>query len=1170
MKKAYFLLFAAVILVFIFTACAGSGGTSTGNSTGDADYIRLTYDGNKTTVISNVQTELIEMVFDGEIEASSLHSSGDFLTIVKNKGNRSTVAVGKMTGQIGKNDTLFWVNHANLPELLSVAIFSLSEEKTPPRAPEGLSIEDLEMQTRQTGSVIIHGKNIADLTGFDLYLTFDTTYFDVTGDNFCEFLGPLSTMTPQATRINNRITITGFNLSNPIDVTDSDIIRLNITTKDQEGNTNLVLANNSIFMGIGTQELTVPLTSGVLSIVDEHPVLLGDFNHDNQVDIRDFAVFREHYGTSESDDDYDVLTDIYEAQDRFQGEWDGIYDFAIPDGTVDIRDFAIFRANYSKSVSDDPQSNPPTIQKITGPNGTTNSNAQTFGWLADDPDDDLSHYEIRKDSGGFETYSNSSYQWSAITPGTHNFYVKAVDSRGNESQTVGWTFTYIVPEEPAEKLFELTVQTGATINLTQLKTHYENAAINAGVLSWERSARAMWDSENNQTHYTMGHPEDTDLLYRFEVTANGLIRCSVNSDDPEKALFVFTEGSLNNYQDFEGQYLSNTVYGQIMDRYTVPDPVRNNLLAVWCRSVFLKALNEGALSGGPANNYEFYNLDFVLNNLTGKKVTLLRSLIHNQQMDYSWYDDNRFDMEDTRNRMWSPIGISPNQNATLARSFDVNYNNCSGSCLKMISYTDNRNDGLVKAWGISSSAPDYSAENSYYQVDYSPSQGTYSVSNDDCAYSRVYLFGEYPEKASMNNHSEWSLSFLRFDLAVYGDLSTTNVTESPSPGDDNNPAPFLMAINPGENTFDEEYNRPPTISKVTGITGTTYANIAYFEWQGHDPDGNLSNYWIKKDSGNWIYRTGTSYTYSGYSLGEHTFSVKAEDDQREESAVISWTFNYSQSSPGEVQYRALLTGLSEYANPANNLNYTDDDADKMQEVLQQFDDPYSVVKETGYVSKGTLLDRLDDVIAQNPGTEDVFYYHYSGHGFYDDEQSYLAMSDHNYVSVSDLRNKLDQINGTKIVVIDACQSGDFVNLGQERALTKAEREQMVRQFTDNILAVFSENNQRGSHDSAYEYYVLTGSSIDQYSHEDGYIKSGWLSFFVSDAMGHRGLDNLGGSFDNTYDADGYLGSTNRKIEFNELYRYVHDNVLDYGQETFGVVQTVQGYPQTDSFVVGEY
>jgi hypothetical protein len=89
------------------------------------------------------------------------------------------------------------------------------------------------------------------------------------------------------------------------------------------------------------------------------------------------------------------------------------------------------------------------------------------------------------------------------------------------------------------------------------------------------------------------------------------------------------------------------------------------------------------------------------------------------------------------------------------------------------------------------------------------------------------------------------------------------------------------------------FNNPPVVTKISGKTGTVIEITNTFNWDGSDSDGTIDHYEYRKDYGIWTNNgLSKSYTWNGYSGGDHTFEVRAQDNESTYSEVISWQFNY--------------------------------------------------------------------------------------------------------------------------------------------------------------------------------------------------------------------------------------------------------------------------------------
>ena len=387
--------------------------------------------------------------------------------------------------------------------------------------------------------------------------------------------------------------------------------------------------------------------------------------------------------------------------------------------------------------------------------------------------------------------------------------------------------------------------------------------------------------------------------------------------------------------------------------------------------------------------------------------------------------------------------------------------------------------------------------------------------------------------------------------------------------------PYTLTINSDKTLtgkFTEIQNEAPSIQKVSGPSAQINENSATFVWTGSDNVGAraIVKYQYKKDAGTWTDMsplTGTSYTWSSISEGSHSFSVRAKDDEDALSNVVTWNFTYSQPTQ-DIVYRALLIGIEDYDGD-NDLDYTYDDVIDIQTIMNNQNYDYQIQKMGGSqrVTKAQILSKLNEYVNDSSiDSDDVFFFGYSGHGGYGSGTSYLVSSDLLAVTVSEIRAKLDQIPGTKIVSIDACQSGAFVNISGMRNENIIEPQLSKEYFVQDIINIFAlDRGIRGNYETDYEYYAMAAAAIDEYSWESSTIENGYYSFFLADGVGHTGWSNPKGSFNSTYNAD---ANNNRSITLSELYNYVKTNV--YNKTVSYDVQTVQVYPSNSQYVLFEY
>ncbi|WP_367363439.1 hypothetical protein [Mesotoga sp.] len=89
------------------------------------------------------------------------------------------------------------------------------------------------------------------------------------------------------------------------------------------------------------------------------------------------------------------------------------------------------------------ENTPPTVTKVSGPDGEVSESSSTFTWTGSDSDGTITKYEYRKDGGSWVSNGTStSYTWSDYSKGDHKFEVRAQDDDGKYSNVVTWNFTY--------------------------------------------------------------------------------------------------------------------------------------------------------------------------------------------------------------------------------------------------------------------------------------------------------------------------------------------------------------------------------------------------------------------------------------------------------------------------------------------------------------------------------------------------------------------------------------------------------------------------------------------------------------------------------------------------------------------------------------------------------
>lgn len=158
-------------------------------------------------------------------------------------------------------------------------------------------------------------------------------------------------------------------------------------------------------------------------------------------------------------------------------------------------------------------------------------------------------------------------------------------------------------------------------------------------------------------------------------------------------------------------------------------------------------------------------------------------------------------------------------------------------------------------------------------------------------------------------------------------------------------------------------------------------------------------------------------------------------------------------------YRALLIGNT-YSGESNELPGCDNDVDGMRTMLGRMTaTPYSVTVKKN-IRAEEILSSISSTFG-NASYNDVSLFYYSGHGANSlgtdgNPTSYhaaLVGTFQTYVSIARLKTELDKIPGKKVIIIDACHSGQFI--ARDGAVTQVSSSA----FNSQVVNLFANENQ---------------------------------------------------------------------------------------------------------------
>lgn len=237
---------------------------------------------------------------------------------------------------------------------------------------------------------------------------------------------------------------------------------------------------------------------------------------------------------------------------------------------------------------------------------------------------------------------------------------------------------------------------------------------------------------------------------------------------------------------------------------------------------------------------------------------------------------------------------------------------------------------------------------------------------------------------------------------------------------------------------------------------------------------------------------------------------------------------------------ALLIGVDHFVSRADTYPSSTNNVNAMQEVFQGALNPFrSIIVPPDPV---TTVEQLTALIQKTFGAAqegDVCYLYLSTHGVYDPasgQEPMLLLSDgqtENGVTPAQLEAAFDGILGTKVLILDACNSGAFIGKG----LPSLPEE--VHFLGDDFKVLTSS----GALEESWYW------SVDD-QNEAGTAGQG--SFYFTQAL----VQSLSAAY-------GYPADQNRDgcVVLSELYEYL---VLNHA------ASTPQVYPQSDDFVVFRY
>jgi hypothetical protein len=318
--------------------------------------------------------------------------------------------------------------------------------------------------------------------------------------------------------------------------------------------------------------------------------------------------------------------------------------------------------------------------------------------------------------------------------------------------------------------------------------------------------------------------------------------------------------------------------------------------------------------------------------------------------------------------------------------------------------------------------------------------------------------------------------------------------------------------------------------------------------------------------------TGTSLYDTGVTTGTYYYKVAAYVrygsakvySGKSKAAPVTITIALV---PG-VTYRALVVGNADYwyendlemDHSANNMGI-------MLERLSMNGSGFSVTRR--YNRTGPQI--IADIQSAFSGADDndVSLFYYGGHGVIgtDSYSGSLCGVDSSLVLPSQLRNALNAVPGTVVVLLDSCSSGAYIKSGKGQAIpAEAAADADAVSFNSAVISAFYGITARTGELLTSKFMVITSCAYNTvgYAWYDG---NGYGAGFFGEALCLAGGWNL-----RTHASTTLRGDTNADamVTLQEAYVYSRNfckNINDSASDIPANAMSVQVYPANSAFML---
>lgn len=250
--------------------------------------------------------------------------------------------------------------------------------------------------------------------------------------------------------------------------------------------------------------------------------------------------------------------------------------------------------------------------------------------------------------------------------------------------------------------------------------------------------------------------------------------------------------------------------------------------------------------------------------------------------------------------------------------------------------------------------------------------------------------------------------------------------------------------------------------------------------------------------------------------------------------------------PNYPAYRALLVGVGDYLFWGSNIDLDSPapNTERLEEIFSQCkfgeeEIEFTIIEKLvdHNATKENILNGILEVFGE-ADDNDVSYFYYMGHGGVNSGIPVITPTETKFtlaseITVHELENALSSISGTKVVFIESCHSGNFINKSENN-------------FNDMVINIFSQKSIDLINQESYQ--VLTSCRGDQVCWEYGDKSYFFMGFY-------QGCQDL--------NAD---TNEDEIVDLLEAYKYIQIWVSEHTSKC----QKVQMYPDDSVFPIVEY